>query len=801
MDALLSDFRFALRSLRRTPRFTGLAVLILTLGIGANTALFSLLDAVLFRSLPYPEADRLVSLTSETLERKGGRVPVDVFEALKDRSATLESISIFNPAGGVYLGALRTAEGPVVLSGDRVSANFIDLMGVEPLAGRGFLPHEDGPEAPPVIVIAPEVWQRWLGGDPEVVGSTIYLGDIPHKVVGVMPPGFGKYLGGRLATDFWTPYVREDLREEEAERGYEAVARLAPGATLAAARQELAAFTETLRPEGWQSEGRALNAVSIKQEIVGDTAYPLQLLLAAVGVVLLIACANLAQLLLARSDRRINEFATRKAVGAGAGRLFRLSLIESLILAAAGGCGGAALAYWLLPIMVRLAPTEIPRISDAAIDGRVLLATIGFSALTGCLVGIAPALRLSRLSVVEAMKRGSGNATSRKPRFHAALVVVQIASSITLCVLAGLIGRSFLTLLPTNPGFEAESRTIHHLSMQTVPVEERAQRLEELLQRVENLPEITTVAYGTNVPFASDDGIRTIRDPRGEEEMEADIRVVTPNYFRVLQMPIVQGRLFAPAGQFNGGRVAIVNRTLARRLASDGDVVGRIIERGSGDARSQYQIVGVVADARSSGATTEVWNEMYVPPTGGVSLFGYLVVQSPLDAGVIDRLLREQIHAWEPSLPDMPWLRAERIEDLMSASVAGPRFAATLSSAFSALALLLAATGVFGLVSYSVSQRLREFGIRAALGAQPGDLLSAALRSAVISTAAGVGAGLAATIFLVRFVESQLYAIEALDLPTFAAAGALMLSVAILSAYLPARRAARVNPAVTLRAA
>ena len=797
MDALLSDFRFAIRSLKRTPWFAALAILILTVGIGANMALFSLLDAVLFRSLPYPEADRLVSLTSETLERKGGRVPVEVFEALKDRSATLESVSIFNPGGGLYLGALRTAEGPVVLSGRRVSASFIDLMEVEPLAGRGFLPNEDGPEAPPVIVIAPEVWQRWLGGDPEVVGSTIYVGDIPHKVVGVMPPGFGKYVGGSLTTDFWTPYVREDLRDEDLKRGYEAVARLAPGATLAAARQELDAFVETLRPEGWQSEGRTLNAVSIKQEIVGDSAYPLQLLLAAVGVVLLIACANLAQLLLARSDRRMNEFATRKAIGARTGRLFRLSLMESLILATAGGCGGAALAYWLLPIMVRLAPAEIPRISEAAIDGRVLLATIGFSVLTGCLVGVGPALRLSRLSVIGAMKRGSGNATSQKSLFHAALVVVQIASSITLCVLAGLIGRSFLTLLPTNPGFEAESRTVHHLSMQTVPVEARVQRLEELLQRVAGLPEITTVAYGTNVPFASDDGIRTIRDPRGEEEMEADIRVVTPNYFRLLQMPIVQGRLFAPAA---GGRVAIVNRTLARRLAPDGDVVGRIIERASGGAWIQYQIVGVVADARSSGATAEVWNEMYIPHTGGVPLFGYLIVQSPLAAGVIDRLLREQIHAWEPTLPDMPWLRAERIEDLMSASVAGPRFAATLSGAFSALALLLAATGVFGLVSYSVSQRLREFGIRAALGAQPADLLTAALRSALLSTAAGVALGLAATLYLVRFVESQLYAVQALDPLTYLAASAVMLSAAIFSAYLPARRAARVDPAETLRA-
>jgi predicted permease len=796
MVAFFADFRFALRSLRRTPWFAGFAVLILTLGIGANTALFSLLDAVLFKGLPYKDPHRLVMVAGQDAERSGTRLPIPLFESVRDRAATIAAISAYNAAGGI----LRTEDGPVDIRGRHVSANFVELMGVPPLAGRGFLPEEEGPDAPPVLVITFGLWQQRLGGDPEAVGKTIYMNDTPYTVVGIMPPGFGGYLGGSDLSDYWTPYADQRLREFELERGHEPIARLAAGVSMADALRELDAIRETVAPEGWSEQGRTLAAVPLKADVLGDSAYPLQLLLAAVGVVLMIACANLAQLLLARSDGRMAEFATRKAIGAPASRLFRLSLIESCILSLAGGCGGIALAYWLLPVMLALAPAEIPRIAEAAIDGRVLLATVALCGMTGCVFGLAPALRLSRLSVVEAMKRTPGSLIPHKARFHAGLVVVQVASSVALCVLAGLIGRSFLTLLPTEPGFEAASRMVHLLSMETVPYPQRAERLGDLLQRVGAIPDIRAVAYGTNVPFASDDGIRAIRDPGGAGEMQADIRVVTANYFQLLQMPMVHGRLFAAPEPSDGAGVAIVNQTLARKIAPEGEVVGHIIERRSGDGWLRSRIVGVVADSRSSGQTVDVRNELYLPLSSGVYVYGYLIVQSPLEAGVIDRLLREQIHAWEPTLPDVPWLTATRIEDLMSASVAGPRFAATLSSAFSGLALLLAATGVFGLVSYSVSQRLREFGIRAALGAQPGDLLSTALGSAVVSTGAGVAAGLAATIYLVRFVESQLYAVEALDLPTFAAAGAVMLSVAIFSAYLPARRAAQVDPAETLRA-
>lgn len=796
MDSLLADFRFALRNLRRAPWFAGLAVMILTLGIGANSALFSLLDAVLFKGLPYKDPDRLITIEGQQPDRAGIHVPISLFEVVRARAATLEAVSIYDPYGG----AMKTESAPVALLGRRVSADFVDLMGVPPLVGRGFLPTEEGAESPAVALITAETWQRYLGGVPEVVGRTIYLDDIPYVIVGVMPPGFRSYIAGNaFQADFWTTRASSEDRVRDLKMGHDVLARMIPGVTIAQVEEELNAIAATVAPKEWAEQGRSLKGQLTKQGIVGDSAYPLQLLLAAVGVVLLIACANLAQLMLARSDRRLNEFATRKAIGAGAGRLFRLSLIESLTLATAGGFCGAALANLLLPFMVRLAPTEIPRISESVIDGRVLLATATFSALTGCLAGLAPAIRLSRLSVADGMKRGSGSATPQKSRFHSSLVVVQIASSIALCVMAALIWRSFLALLPADPGFDAEARTARPFSMQMVPAEERALLLEELLRHLESLPEINAAAYASNIPFGLGRPYGGVRDSAEAEEIEADVRVVTPNYFQLLQIPIVEGRLFEAVEQINGGRGVIVNQTLARKLSSGGKVVGRVIERREREAWVQYRVIGVVADARSSGTTREIWNEMYLPHTLGLETAGYLVFQSSLGAAEIDRLLRDEIYAWDPRVREVPFFKAQRLEDLMSASVAGPRFAATLSGAFSGLALLLAATGVFGLVSYSVSQRLREFGIRAALGAQPRDLLSIALRSAAVSTGTGVAVGLAATIYLVRFVESQLYAVEPLDVPTFAAAGAVMIAVATFSAYLPARHAARIDPAVTLR--
>jgi putative ABC transport system permease protein len=471
---------------------------------------------------------------------------------------------------------------------------------------------------------------------------------------------------------------------------------------------------------------------------------------------------------------------------------------------------GVALAYWLLPSMIAFAPSEIPRITEAAIDGRVLTVAVALTALTGCAFGFAPALRMARLSVIQAMKRAPGSTSPQRARVRSVLVVGQVAFSVALFVLAGLIGQTFLTLLPSNPGFEAESRTVRLVSLRPnlyPDMADRIRRVEQLLQRVEGLTGITGAGFGSNIPFGDDDSrfrlVSAIDEAVGAEgapQFKADLRAISPGFFQLLQMPLVRGRIFTSADRLESPGVAIVNETLARKLAAGGEVLGRKVAIPGGlAALPEYEIVGVVADARSVGTTTDVWDEIYVPHAQSRAWFGFLIVRSPLDSTALEPMLQKEIRSWAPASPDMSWQKATAMEDLISQSLAGPRFSATLISAFSGMALLLAAVGLFGLVAYTVSQRRQELGIRAALGALPKDLLLTAMRSAVSYTATGVLLGLATSIYLTRFVESQLYGISPLDAPTFLGAGALMLAVAGLAAYLPARRAARIDPMAALR--
>ena len=800
LESMLQDIRYAARGLVKGRTFTVVAVLTLALGIGGSTALFSLLDAVVLKALPYADPDRLVTVSGREGARVGMRVPIPLFDAFRERSATLEDVSTHNVVGG----ALQTPDGPVRISGQRVSSTFVELIGVPLLAGRGFRQEEEEPGASAVMVVTHGFWQQRLGGDPEAVGHTLFLDDVPYTVVGIMPPEFRWYLGGR--DDFWTPYGSAGVRELEQEIGHEVLARLRPGITIDDAERELRGIAATVPVDGWGPNGRTLDLLPFKEAIVGDRAVALQLLGVAVFVVLVIACANLAQLLLARADRRKPEFATRKAIGASTSRLIRLVLVESLLLSAAGGLAGVMLAFWLVPVLLTLAPPEIPRIADATIDGRVLAVALALSVLTGCTFGLAPALRLSRSSVVQALKHGPAGGESHRGWMGAALVVGQVAASVTLFVLAGLIGRTFLTLLPSNPGFQVESRTMLALGLQSHLYPDRLDRVrrwEELVQQVRELPGIARAALGTNVPFA-DDLFFAVRDVTNGDtpesvEVSSEVRGISTNFFEILQMPLVRGRNFEETDGPESPGVAIVNQTLARRLGPDGYVVGRRLRAGGWAALPTHEIVGVVADTRSSGATTEVWNEVYIPYAQNDALFGILIVVSDFNAETLDDMLRPVIRAWAPANPDAPWLRAMSLHALLNRSVAGPRFSAMLISAFSGMALLLAVIGVFGLVAYGVSQRLKELGIRAALGARPRDLIVTTVRSAVVLTTAGVVLGCVAAGYLTRFVASQLYGIEPLDVPTFLGAGAVMVVVAGAGASVAAQRAARADPMTVLR--
>jgi putative ABC transport system permease protein len=806
MTGLLQELRYAVRSLIKAPGFTTVAVLTLALGIGANTTLFSMLDAVLLKPLPFQEPDRVVEISGRDSERSGRRVPEAIVEAIRAKSATIEAIAIHGPDGG----ALRTTEGPVRIFGRHVSANYLNVLGVQPFIGRGFLPQEGEPAAPAVAVVSERFWQTRLAGDQQAVGRPIYINDIPHTVVGVMPSEFATSFQ-RGGDEFWTPYIREKIRAFEREEGHELIARLSPGVTIDEARRELQAIATSVDVPDPDWRGQYVDLVSKKKEMIGDSARALQLLLIAVAVVLMIACANLALLSLARADRRAAEFATRKAIGAPTSQLFRLALTESVLISAVGAIAGIVLSHWLLPAMLAFAPAELPRISKSAIDRRVLGIALALGVATACAFGAAPALRLSRLSVVETMKGLRGTPSARSARFRAALVTGQVAASVALLVLAGLIGRTFLTLLPSNPGFESTGRTIFLLSLPAEQFSRPADRwraLDELRQRLEATPGIAEAGFGLNVPFGGDDGFRFVRDFQQADptdQLYVDVRSVSTNFFRLFNMPLRRGRHFTAGDRPESEpRVAIVNETLARRLARGGDVLGRRVQIGG--TRTQpapnaplYEIVGVVADARSSGATAEIWDEIYVPLVQSTPSYGYVVVRSELDSGTLDRVLRKEIRALFPQWIDNPLLRATSMEELVDQPLSAPRFSATLITAFSANALLLTAIGVFGLVAYSVSQRRPELGIRAALGARSRDLLVLTMRSAVISTAVGVAIGLAGAAYLTQFIESQLYGIEPGDASTFIASAVMMLAIASMAAYIPSRRAARVDPLIALR--
>jgi predicted permease len=571
---ILQDVRYALRGLFRSPGFTTVAVLTLALGIGANVTLFSMLDAVLFRPLPFSDPDRVVEIWGKDIDGSGRRVPGPIVDTIRQRSTTIEGVITHGPDGGV----LQTKEGPVRIAGRHVSANFLNVLGVQPFMGRGFLPHEDDPAARAVAVVSFSFWQTRLAGEKEAIGQTIVINTTPYTVIGIMPPRFTTSFQ-RRSEDFWTTHIRETVRAFEREIGHEVIARLSPDVTIADARAELQAITASVEVSDpdWRKRGRYVDLLSKKSEMIGDAPHALQLLLIAVAVVLMIACANLALLSLARSDRRVAEFPTRKAIGAPMSQLFRLALTESLLIAIAGAGAGLMLSYSLLPAMLALAPSDLPRIAESTIDWRVLGLALGLGLATACVFGTAPALRLSRLSVLDAMKGLRGTPSRGSARLRALLVAGQVAASVALLVIAGLIGQTFLRLLPTNPGFESRGRTVFYLNL---PAPDRQRVFDGLKQRLEATPGIREVGFGLNVPFSGDDdGFRRIRDVQTtREQPPADVRSVSANYFALLNTRLLTGRNFAQSDRAEViPRVAIVNATLARQLAPGGDVLGRRI--------------------------------------------------------------------------------------------------------------------------------------------------------------------------------------------------------------------------------
>ena len=806
MDTLSQDIRYALRRLFRSPGFAAVVILTLGLGIGANSAIFSVVNGVVFRSLPYPDPDRLVRMFQ--VGDDGGLstfTPMNYLD-VKAGMQTLESSAAFTGAGFTL-----TSDGePERLDGAEASAAFFDVLGVKPLLGRGFLPDENQPGKTGVTVISHALWTRRFNSDRAILGRSILLNSEPHVVVGVMPEGFS-YPAKR---DVWTP-LEYDTQFTQQSRGawyLSILARLKPGATVEQAATEIAGIARRLESE---YPGTNLNVKMTVQGLhtylTGDIKPKLLVLLAAVGFVLLIACANVANLLLARAAAREGEIAVRAALGAGRGRLVRQLLTESVVLAIGGGVLGLLLAQLGTKLLLSLQPAGIPRLDVVRVDGAVIAFTAAVALLTGIIFGMIPAFQATRGDLVSSLKEGGKGALAsrRAGRMRQGLVVAEIALAVMLLAGAGLLMRSFARLQAVNPGFRAAESLTFRTALPGAAYREEPQRVsfyERAIERIGALPGVTTVGAISALPLSGSSfgfsfTIEGDPPPRPGEEPSMQTRVVTPDFFEAMGVPLLRGRGFTADDNAAAPQVVLLSEAAVKKYFPNSSPIGRRITlgwgRGPGRPRNGGEVVGIVGSVKQFGLDEVEQPEIYIPhaqqPLAGMTF----VVHTAVEPTTLAAAVRREIKSLDPLLPVTA---LEPLETVVARSISQPRFYMLVLGIFAAVALVLASIGIFGVVSYAVAQRTREMGIRIALGASRERVLRMVLGSAMRVAVLGVVVGLLAAIAVSRVLASLLFDLSPTDPMTYAAVGIGLSLVALLASYLPAWRATRVDPVVALRA-
>jgi putative ABC transport system permease protein len=811
METLFRDVRYGIRSLLKRPGFTAIAVITLALGIGANTAIFSVVNAVLLRPLPYAEADGLfVPWGSRTDPQDRTNVSYPDFVDWQAQTRTLEHVAAYNSSGAL----LREGDAePEPISGAAVSADLFPLLKVAPILGRPFTRADDQPNAPPVIVLGYGLWQRRFNSDRNILGKQIRLGSTSATVLGVLPEGF-RFPAQATKTEFLRPLATTlgDRIQRRNSYSLRVLARLKPGATAAAAESEMRAIGAELERQ-YPDEGFRLGArlISLHESVTWGSRTPLLVLLGAVGFVLLIACANVANLLLARAAARHREMAIRAALGAGRRRVVRQLLTESLLLSLLGGALGLLVAWWGVHFLLAASPLNIPRLKDVGLDTSVLAFTAVVSVLTGVIFGLAPALQASRADVQDALKEGGRNAGGSvvRNRVRALLVVVEVALSLVLLVGAGLLGKSFLLLSEVRPGFEPEHVLTTDLSLARAkyPKPEQQQAgFAEIVRRVEAVPGVEAAAFIYPLPLGGDSNSGTFLIAgrpalRPEDKPTSNHRTISPDYFRALNIPLARGRFFDGRDNQNAPPVIIVNQTFARLYFAGTEPLGQHIivegERGDNGVPPPREIIGIVGDVRHESLDTESGAEYYVPYTQSPEAFMSLVVRSSADNP--DSLATGVRGAIKQMDKDQYVAAIQPMTKLVAESVARRRFNALLTGLFAVVALLLASVGIFGVLNYTVAQRIPEIGLRVALGAQTRDVLRLVLGQGVRLILFGLAVGLAASFALTRVLRGMLYGVTPTDPLTFVAVSFLLASVALLACYIPARRATKVDPMVALR--
>jgi putative ABC transport system permease protein len=799
LELIIKDLRYAFRMLRRKPGFTAVAVLTLALGIGGNTAIFSVVNAVLLRALPYPDADRLVSIYESLPQGGTGSVSVPNLLDWRAQSDAFTGIAAYQ--FGDF--NLREEQQPVRAVGATVTANFFDVLGATPQVGRGFLEGEDKAGRERVVVLSDRLWRRNFGADPGVVGQDILLGGEKYQVVGVMPPSV-QYPSPSV--ELWVPLVFSD--RQLASRGSHwliVLGRLKPGVSFEQAQEQMSTIGRVLeRQHPAQQEGRNVVLARVEEEAVQGVRPALLMLLGAVGFVLLIACTNVANLLLARAAARRKEVAIRSALGAGRWRLMRQFLTESVLLALLGGAAGLLVAYWTLQALTTLASGYLSRAGDVSLDWRVLAFTAGLSVLTGVVAGLAPAFHVSRADVQETLKEsGNAGSSARGTWLRSGLAVAEVAAALVLLVGAGLLVKSFLKLQQVETGLRPEGVLTMRVSLPASRYDtpqKSALFYREVLGRVSALPGVEAAGAINLLPFQrfGNNGELHVegREPLPPGRIPlTEFRLASGGYFKALGIPLLAGRLFEPADEAEGARSVVVSRELVRTFFPDGDAVGKRIRSAGGG--EWWTIVGVVGDVRQSGLTQPSRPELYYPYALGRPDGMTLVVRGgAADPAELTAAVSREVQAVDPNQPVYNVLT---MEEVIKRSISNLRLNMTLLSIFAGLATLLAVVGIYSVMSYLVTQHTREIGIRMALGAQPGNILKLVLGQGLALTLVGVGVGALLAFGLTQLIPKFLYEVGGTDPLTYVTVSLLLTVVALVACYIPARRATKVDPLVALR--
>ncbi len=807
MLTLWQDVRYALRLLAKNPGFAFVAVLTLALGIGANTAIFTVVNGALLRPLPYSQPERLVHLWETRTQQNASEFEASYpnFVDWKAQNHVFDDIAGFSMTDGILTQQATMAH----VRGARVTSNFFSVLGVTPQLGRTFLPEEEPRSAERVILLSHSFWQQRFGSDTWIIGKKITLNDNPWTVVGVLSPRFQFALVG--SPDFWVPLRANDSTGLRRNLFWlHPVARLKSGVSFAQASQEMESIAQRLAtayPEA--NAGGGIRLVPLKEEILGKVSPVIFVLLGAVALVLLIACVNVANLLLARAATREREIAVRAALGAGRGRLIRQLLAESLLLALLGGAAGVLWAMWGVDLLISLVPADMmyfmPYLSEMHLDAGVLVFTAMLSLLTGVLFGLAPALRASKAALYESLKEGSRtNVGPAGHRVRGALVVSQVAFALILLAGTGLVLQSMFRLLSVDPGFATKNLLSAAISLPGKKYQQDAQGIafyQQLRQRVAALPGVSAVGTANIIPLTG--GGNTIRYIDGrkpntppDQELEAYIRAVSPSYFRAMGIPFLGGRDFEDTDRDGAPRVVIINDGVAKRLFPGEDAVGKDIVFTFN--HRPLRVVGVVGNAELASLDAESMPAIYESEFQGFESDNNLVVRTGGDPAPVVAAIRQVVRTLDPEALVLT------VQTMQQTMVAAPsiflrRSLTFLLSAFAAVAVLLAAIGLYGVMNYNVTHRTREIGLRVALGAQRADVMRLILRQGMTLVATGVAIGIAGAAGVTQLMQSVLFGTKAADPVTIAVVAVVLSTVALAACWIPARRATRVDPMVALR--